>query len=99
MKRLFNILLLAVLIAPMALLANENPKFKGKYTKEKKLHKEYSVNAGASLTVDNSYGNIDIVSWDENRIVIDVTITTNGNNEEKVQKKLDNIEVEFSGNG
>ncbi len=69
--------------------------WKGKHTKEKTLHKEYNVSANATLEVDNSYGNLEIVTWSENRIVIDVTITTNGNNEEKVQKKLDQIDVDF----
>lgn len=74
-------------------------KFKGKYTKEKTLNREYTVNSNAGLRVVNSYGNIDVVSWNENRIVIEVVIRTNGDNEDKVQKKLDEITVEFSGNG
>ncbi len=98
MKLLFSTLCLALLL-PAVVFAAENPRFKGKYTKEKKLHKEYTVNAGAGLSVDNSYGNIDIVTWNENRIVIDVLIKTNGNNEDKVQDKLNDIDVEFSGNG
>jgi hypothetical protein len=84
----------AFLILPLTTLANDT-NWKGKHTKEKTIHKEYDVNANANLEVDNSYGNIDITTWDENRIVIDVTITTNGNDEEKVQKKLDDITIEF----
>jgi len=86
---------LAMLMLPIATFANDND-WKGKHTKEKKIHKEYNVNSDATLKVDNSYGNINITTWNENRIVIDVTITTNGNNEEKVQKKLDDIDVEFN---
>jgi len=96
MKLLFKIALI-VFVIPTIALANNNPKFKGKYTKEKKLHKEYTVSSDASLSVDNSYGNIDIVTWNNNQVVIDVTIKTNGNNEEKVQKKLDEIDVDFFG--
>lgn len=94
MKRLFKILFIALAI-PVAASASD-PKFNGKYTKEKSIHKEYNVDAKALLEVDNSYGNIDIVTWTENRIVIDVMIRTNGNNEEKVVKKLENIDVEFT---
>jgi hypothetical protein len=83
---------------PALLLAN-NPRFKGKYTKTKTLQKEFTVNANAGLKVDNSYGNIDIVTWSENRTVLEVVITTNGNDEEKVQNKLNKIDVIFSGNG
>lgn len=87
-------LAIAFLILPLSTMANDT-NWKGKHTKEKTIHKEYDVNANANLEVDNSYGNIDITTWNENRIVIDVTITTNGNNEDKVQKKLDDIHVEF----
>lgn len=96
MKRSFNAFLLLLMVPALALATGG--KFKGKHTKEKKLNKEYTVNADASLSVSNSYGNIDVVSWNENRTVIEVVIRTNGNNEEKVQKKLDDITVEFSGN-
>ena len=67
----------------------------GKYTKKKTINKEYSVASNALLSVDNSYGNIDVVTWNENKIVFEITITTTGNDEEKVQEKLDDITVDF----
>ena len=67
----------------------------GKHSKEKTIKKEFTVNPNALLQVRNSYGNLNITSWKENRIVIEVLIKTNGNNEEKVQKKLDEISVDF----
>ena len=90
----YKIAVLLVMI-PALVLANHD-KLKGKHTKEKVIKKEYSVDANATLKVDNSYGNIDINTWEGNTISIQVTIKTNGNNEEKVQKKLDNIDVDFS---
>lgn len=87
--------LVALLIFPALVIGSNNSNLSGKYTKEKKINKEFTVNAGAEFKVDNSYGNIDVVTWNENRVVIDITITTNGNNEEKVQKKLDEITVDF----
>ena len=95
MRPLFKLVLIALLLPTIA-VANGNPR-KGKYTKTKTLNKEYTVNADAGLRVDNSYGNIDVVTWNENRTVIEVVITTNGNNEEKVQDKLNDIDVDFSG--
>ncbi|NAS30238.1 hypothetical protein GTQ40_04590 [Flavobacteriaceae bacterium R38] len=77
-------------------LAIANGGWKGKYTKEKKINKEFSVNANALLKVKNSYGNLYVTSWNENRVVIEVHIQTNGNNEEKVQRKLDEIDVQFN---
>lgn len=87
--------LLILLMLPALVFSNNNWK-KGKHTKEKTIHKEFDVNSDAMVKIDNSYGNLDIVTWDENRVVIDITITTNGNNEDKVQDKLDKIDVDFS---
>jgi hypothetical protein len=70
-------------------------KEKGKYTKEKTIKKEFSVNSDALLKIDNSYGNLNLTSWNEDRVVIEVHIKTNGNNEEKVQRKLEEITVDF----
>ena len=72
-----------------------NNDFKGRYTKEKTIKKEYNVNADALLKITNSYGNLKITSWNENRVEITVIITTNGNDEEKVAKQLDEIDVSF----
>ncbi len=97
MKHIYKILFLIVLL-PLSVVANDGT-FKGKHTKEKKIHKEYTVNANAGLKIDNSYGSVNIVTWNENRTVIDVIIKTNGDNEEKVLEKLKEIEVEFTANG
>ncbi|MCG2459570.1 hypothetical protein K8352_02275 [Flavobacteriaceae bacterium F89] len=69
--------------------------FTGKYTKEKTIKKEFQVNFDALLKVSNSYGNLNITSWNENKILIEVHIKTNGNNEEKVAKKLNELDVLF----
>jgi len=91
---LYNYTLLLLVLAPVVTLAN-NDKLGGKYTKEKTIKKEFNVNADALLKVNNDYGNLNITSWNENRIVIEVHIKTNGDNQEKVQKKLDEISVDF----
>ncbi|AUP81161.1 hypothetical protein [Flavivirga eckloniae] len=89
----FKILILFLTIPLFATATETNPK--GKYTKKKVINKEFSVSAKATLNVDNSYGNIDIVTWDENRMVFEITITTTGNDEEKVKQKLDDITIKF----
>ena len=81
-------------IIPLIGFASTNPG-KGKYEKSKKINKEYSVNADALLDINNKYGNVDVVSWKENRVVIDVEIIVSGNNEKKVIEKLAEITVDF----
>jgi len=87
--------LVVFMMLPMLILASNETNKKGKHSKEKIIKKEFSVNANATLEVDNSYGNIDVITWNENRIVFEITITTNGNDKEEVQKKLDDITIEF----
>ncbi|NNK82369.1 MAG: hypothetical protein HKO92_04535 [Flavobacteriaceae bacterium] len=89
--------ILALILLPAFVLAS-NGTIKGKYKKQKTYHEEFSVNSDALVKIKNSYGNLDIVTWTENRVVIDVTITTSGNNEEKVERKLEDIYVEFENN-
>ncbi len=94
---LYKISFLVFLMLPILLVAG-NGKAKGKYTKEKTIKKEYQVNKDALLKISNSYGNLSLTSWNEDRIVIEVHIKTNGNNEEKVKNKLDQISVSFDAN-
>lgn len=66
-----------------------------KTTKERNIKKTFNVSPNATLKVNNSYGNLDVVTWNENKIAFDVTIRVTGNNEDKVQERLNGIEVEF----
>ncbi|MCL6266431.1 hypothetical protein [Flagellimonas myxillae] len=90
----YKYVFLTLALLPLLLVAGTG-KPTGKYTKEKTIKKEFSVNSDALFKVHNSYGNLNITSWNENKIVIEVHIKTNGNNEEKVEKRLDEIDVDF----
>ncbi|SNR38871.1 hypothetical protein SAMN04488111_1150 [Lutibacter flavus] len=92
MKHMYKILLFLFLV-PFISSATERD---GKYTKKKVISKKFTVDNNATLNVTNKYGNIDIISWNENTIEIEVTITTNGNDEEKVERRLEQIDVDFS---
>lgn len=94
MKTMYKILLILILI-PLTITATEG---KGKYTKKKVITKEFKVNSDATLTISNKFGNIDIITWNEHKIVIEVNITTNGDDESKVEKRLEQIEIEFDAN-
>lgn len=95
MKKLTYKTLVAALLLPILLVANNKPIFAPKHTKEKVIKKEFIVNPNATLKVNNSYGNIDIITWEENKIAFEITITTTGNDEEKVNDKLNQIQVQF----
>ena len=88
--------LIALLIALPALAGNgDGDCKKGKYTKEKKISKAYIVNSNAGLVVHNQYGSIYVTTWDEDKTQIEVLIKVSGNNEEKVNKRLETIDVDI----
>ena len=91
---LYKSTLWALLLVPFLLCAHTDNQG-GKYTKEKTIKREFNVNSDALFKVSNSYGNLNITSWNENRVVIEVHIKTNGNDEERVEERLNEIDVDF----
>ncbi|TNJ45025.1 hypothetical protein FGF67_07145 [Tamlana fucoidanivorans] len=79
---------------PQTTSASVNTNFK--HTKTKTIKREFSVSKNALLKVNNSYGNLDVITWNQNRIEFVITIKTSGNNEEQTVEKLNDIHVEFS---
>ncbi|MDC9721585.1 MAG: hypothetical protein PSN34_02270 [Urechidicola sp.] len=92
MKHIYKTVFLFLLI-PTLIFANSE--LKGKYTKTKTIKKEFSVSASATVNLDNKYGSIDIQTWDQNKVTLEIIITTKSNNESKAQNKLDDIHIEF----
>lgn len=92
----FKSLFFALALIPLVAMGHmDSDKLNGRYTKEKTIKKEYNVNPDALFKVKNSYGNVTLTSWNENRVEIEVHIKTNGNDEDRVQERLDEIDVEF----
>ncbi|WP_460218730.1 hypothetical protein [Psychroserpens sp. MEBiC05023] len=88
-------LLFAFILIPSLAFATSHGKMKGKHTKEKTIKKEFDVSTNATLKVDNSYGNINITTYEGSTISFEVYIKVNGNDLDKVQDKLNDINVEF----
>ncbi len=86
--------ILAFLMLPLFISATTE--IKDKHEKTKTIKKEFVVNSNATLKINNSYGNIDVITWNEDKIVFEITITASGSDEEKLEKKLNEIDVKFS---
>lgn len=95
MKAIIYNLSLLLLFLPQVNHAYTLGDFNGKHTQERKITKAYEVSPSALLEVDNKYGDIDIVTWDQNRIEIEVTLRTNGNDKEAVVNRLGELDVIF----
>ena len=81
------------LLIPTVILASTNPEAPVRHKKEKTIKKSFIVNADATFGITNRYGNIDIVTWNENRIEVEVNFSVEGSNEDKVIKKLNQLDV------
>jgi len=96
MNKKIQFIIAIFMVLPMLSMANPIKK-KWDHEKSKTIKKEFDVNADALLNIKNKYGNVDVISWDQNRIEIEVTITVSGNNESKVIERLSKINVNFEG--
>lgn len=92
MKKQYNILQLLLLLIPFLGFSNDG----FNYTKQKNISKAYIVNSDAGITVENSYGNIFVTTWNEDKIEIEVLIKVSGNDEKWVNQKLAAIDVAFT---
>jgi len=61
----------------------------------KDFHKEYKAKQGSRLELDNRYGDIVVVSSESDQVVIDVKVTVKYPNQERAEKLLGYITVEF----
>jgi len=88
---LYKTFIIICLCVPIAAFANPIDKYK----KSKKINKTYSVNSDALVDIENSFGDVTVVLWDQNTVSIDVTVEVSGNDEESVNNRLEMIDVDF----
>ncbi|GGB80888.1 hypothetical protein GCM10007424_21220 [Flavobacterium suaedae] len=93
MKKIKHNIILLLLLAPLALMANNAP---FKYSKQKKINKSFNVSANVNFIASNQYGHIYLTTWDENKVVVDIVITVSSNRESVVERRLNGIDIDFN---
>lgn len=88
-----QLLLLVVLFTAGTCLS---PAWGDQFAKEKKISKHYTISASDKLSIENTYGEVTINTWDKNEITVDINIKVKTNSESKTQDLLDDIEIEES---
>jgi len=89
----FKIFILSILFSITTTYAN-NPKYA--FQKGKKISKTFETTNNPNLSIINKYGAINVTTWEQNTITIDITIEVNGNNQAITQEMLDLITIEFN---
>ena len=63
--------------------------------KERIVKKSYKVDSDTELKIKNSFGKVEVESYDGNEIFIEVRIWAKGSSEKKVEKFINSIEIDF----
>ncbi len=61
------------------------------------LSREFPTTRETTLDVENKYGKIQVVSWDEDRVVVDVEIKVSESSASKLRKLKEDISIDFTG--
>ena len=62
----------------------------------KEINKEFSTTADGEVNIFNKYGTVDIKSWNENRVKIEVKIIVNARNQDDANDVFDRIDINFN---
>jgi hypothetical protein len=93
MKKLINpfkgFILLAFALTPLLSIAHDGDNVDKKRT----VSKTYTVGPDDRLSIENSFGNVSVETWDKNVIQVDVEIGVRASSDEKAQQMLDQISV------
>jgi hypothetical protein len=84
-----GLILLAFALSPLLSLARDGDNVEKKRT----ISKTYTVGPDDRLSIENSFGNVTVETWDKNTIQVDVEIGVRASSEDKAQQMMDQISV------
>jgi len=90
-----NTLKILIFLSITSVFAYEKNHDDYNFSKEKKISKTYNSSKDVLSNISNSYGNVNVYLWDEDKVSIEVNIKISGDNENKVQKRLEGINIDF----
>ncbi|HLX92630.1 MAG TPA: hypothetical protein VKR32_13155 [Puia sp.] len=99
MNRLTNLLNILSLVAVIAMPVIGFAGTDDGVEKRKNISKTFNVGSSDKLSIDNSFGDVVINTWDKNEFKVDIEIYAKGRTEEQAQKILDKIDVQDEQSG
>jgi hypothetical protein len=88
-----SFLVMSLALSPLFAQHDGNSKTKYEFVKTKAVNKTYTVSASDKLNVSNSFGKVEVHTWNKNEIKVDVSIEVSSNKEAFAQKIIDGITV------
>ncbi len=86
----FSWILLLIILSKSILAASDE--------KERRISKIYDVSKETVLRIENSFGEIQLITWDNQQFKIDIEIKVEGKNSDRAEKLLNAIEIDISEN-
>jgi hypothetical protein len=71
----------------------------GAQTLREEDQKEFSASSSTELSIDNQFGNITVVDWDQSKVSVKYIVEVTNSDEAKAKKLMDRIKVEFKEEG
>ncbi|MEM1321986.1 MAG: hypothetical protein AAGG75_17130 [Bacteroidota bacterium] len=62
----------------------------------KTINKEFDISSEGEVELRNKYGEINLKTWDQNKVKIDVTITVHAKSESNAQEVFERVDVDFA---
>ena len=62
--------------------------------KKKVITKTYQLSANQKVSITNTFGGVNVQSWERNEVKVEVTIKVSSNNERMAQEILDQIWID-----
>src|SRR5882724_4501064 len=102
--RLFSVMLPLVALQQNIFAQNDNDNHNDKqkkyeFVKNKSVNKSYNVSSSDKLKIENSFGDVEIHTWNKNEIKVDISIEVSSNIEASAQKMIDGITISDSKSG
>ena len=66
---------------------------------ERKYSESYPVNADGTVSLTNRYGEINVETWAQNKVQIDVRVRVTASSKDKAESTFDRITINFMGGG
>ena len=99
MRLLCSLALIALAITTASAQDEKDKKTKYEFVKTKAVNKTYTVSGSDKLNISNSFGTVEVHTWNKNEIKVDVSIEVSSNKEAFAQKIIDGISVSSNQSG
>ena len=89
-KGLYKLLLLSSLALPQLVF--------GQFTETRHINKRFKVTNETRIELTNKYGKVEMKTWDEDSVVIDIDIRVEDKKLSRLEKSLDDIDFDITSN-